>query len=148
MTLPFRSNDIGPAYVYRVYDPAGTLIYVGCTTDLETRIRTHATGTWWAPQAARVKARVYPTVREARAVESEAIRDEKPRWNMMGRGPRSRWDAQDYDDWLIARRSSPNAYTAFARRQIARVERERNLFFDSAGNRRSGSIAVEIEVAS
>ena len=80
-------------YVYRVYDGDRRLIYVGQTRHLMGRLSAHQATSWWAPQAAKVKAQVVTGQSEARLAELEAIRSEKPRWNMQGRGSRSDWTA-------------------------------------------------------
>ncbi|QDF19777.1 G-I-Y Y-I-G endonuclease [Mycobacterium phage LilSpotty] len=89
-------------YVYRVFDRDGRLIYVGCTKNLFGRLRSHEINSWWAYQAARVTSKVYPDKRSGRDAECAAIRSERPRWNLFGRGSREMWTADEYADYVIA----------------------------------------------
>lgn len=73
-------------YVYRVFDHAGRLIYVGSTANLFQRLKSHRSK-WWAPQARKVVAKVHPDRRTALNAELKAIKDEQPRWNVQGRTP-------------------------------------------------------------
>lgn len=135
-------SAIGPAYVYRVYDETGDLIYVGCTQDLNQRLATHATASWWAYQAAKVKATVHRSLAIAAEVELELIRAERPRWNIVGKGPRSIWSAQDYDDYITARLN--NCDTDATRKTVERVRTERHRRFDRNGQPRRRHLAIEV----
>lgn len=75
----------GASTVYRCYDAEGRLIYVGCTGNLEQRLRGHRNSSWWSVQIADVRTTDYPTAIEGRIAEREAIRTEHPRWNTQGR---------------------------------------------------------------
>jgi predicted GIY-YIG superfamily endonuclease len=90
--------------VYRVYDDADRLIYVGCTYDLDKRIRAHRGGSWWRSQIARVVAVAqYPARREALAAERHAIETEAPRWNRMFRWAlRDTFTEQQWLDYITA----------------------------------------------
>lgn len=95
-------------YVYRVFDADDRLIYVGCTTDLPTRLETHRRGAWWAAQIKKVTAKVYRDSVTAHQVEREAIRTESPRWNVKGRwASNATWSESDFRDYLTAH---ANAY--------------------------------------
>lgn len=72
-------------YVYRVYAHRYDLIYVGCTQDLRKRLHAHSKTSWWAPQATKVVAKVYPDKAAGLAAEVAAIREELPRWNTRGK---------------------------------------------------------------
>lgn len=89
-------------YVYRVYDHDDQLIYVGCTSNLFVRLSTHQISTWWAYQAKRVVAKVYPDKYYALSVERRIIQDEHPRWNLNGQSPRQHWTKQHYIDFVTA----------------------------------------------
>lgn len=121
-----NSDHHGPAWVYRVYDVWGRLIYVGATLDLPSRLNSHRTNAWWARQVGSVKATVHPTKGEARRVEAAAIAEEKPRWNRRSRwATRHTWTAADYDDYITAheRSGSTNAF------HIANARAERESLF-------------------
>ena len=115
-------------YVYRVYDKSERLIYVGVCKNLSQRIDTHRMNTWWASDAAKVKASVYPSPEAARAVERAAIREEDPRWNITGawRCHRS-WDEDRYVDYVTAvingRMFGPGYLTEYVRTHIQNVRR-------------------------
>lgn len=113
-----------PHYVYRVYDPFGDLIYIGCSIDVPSRMSQHYSQAWWGPQAAKVKAKVYPNRFTGRRAESEAIRTERPRWNSTGRGPRNTWTEQDYVDYITTRRNGPYADSSSCQRSLERLERQ------------------------
>lgn len=89
-------------YVYRVWDVDQRLIYVGCTKDLFGRLRTHQYNSWWAYQAASVKAEVHPDKWAGLAAERCAIESGRPRWNLFCRGDRKFWTADEYHDYVTA----------------------------------------------
>jgi predicted GIY-YIG superfamily endonuclease len=112
------------AWCYRVYDRDDRLIYVGATRDLGARLDQHA-HRWWASQATRVKAKVYPTIADARTEERRAIRTERPRWNIVGRcNRRLNWSAEDYADYVLARSMGGNIQTSWTAQHLARVTAE------------------------
>lgn len=123
----------GRPVVYRCYDSTGTLLYVGCTSNWPARVRMHVSSdaSWWAFDVAKVVVRLARSVAEARALESEAIRAERPRWNINGRGPRISWSEQDYDDVLAALARRPGA-SSKRNDTITRISTERDRRF---GNR-------------
>jgi hypothetical protein len=75
------------AHVYRAFDAAGRLLYVGCSIELDARLRQHSQNAQWWLFKDRVVAVGYPTHQEALDAEAEAIATEHPRWNMQGRSP-------------------------------------------------------------
>lgn len=75
------------AYVYRVRDAVGRLLYVGCSVDVDARLKQHAEHSDWWPFRSSVERVSYPTQAEALEAETEAILSEHPRWNMRGRSP-------------------------------------------------------------
>lgn len=75
-------------YVYRCYDSAGHLLYIGCTQDMVMRMDVHA-ASWQNPAsvgislaAERAVATTYPDKATARAAEKQAIFDEAPLFNV------------------------------------------------------------------
>lgn len=75
-------------YVYRCYDAADRLLYIGCTQDVEARIAVHRSS-WNNPASAGLSMRMtrydateYPDKETARAAERQAIHDEAPLFNL------------------------------------------------------------------
>jgi predicted GIY-YIG superfamily endonuclease len=68
--------------LYRLYDAAGHLLYIGITTDQKTRFASHATyKSWWKQVARDDVTWLQGTWQEALATEAAAIRVEKPKFN-------------------------------------------------------------------
>ena len=69
--------------VYRAYNAAGRLLYVGIAEDVWQRMQQHQTSPWVDDLAA-LDVEHYSTRAEARAAEREAIATEWPLWNVHG----------------------------------------------------------------
>lgn len=69
--------------VYRAYDKDGALLYVGLTCDLANRLAQHKQSSSWFSEMARLSVQHFGTRREAARVEAQAIRDERPRYNVV-----------------------------------------------------------------
>lgn len=69
------------AVVYRAFDSAGRLLYVGCTADVERRMRQHAWGSAWHPYMTSLVVSDRFPIDRAQALEDEAIKDERPFFN-------------------------------------------------------------------
>lgn len=81
------STDDLPTAVYRFYDDAGELLYVGITCRPRFRFREHRKlSEWWSQQRS-VTLAWRPDRNTAAADELTAIREEKPRYNVAGRYP-------------------------------------------------------------
>lgn len=78
-----------PHLVYRHYDPAGVLLYIGCTVDPKGRLLNHKQNSWWFPLVATSRHTVYPNKLHARRIERTAIRDERPLCNVQHQDFRS-----------------------------------------------------------
>ncbi len=78
-----------PTFLYRAYDDTGTLLYVGITYGLHSRVRQHSSDKdWWDRDVARVEAVKFPTREEAQDAEAAAVHAEEPKWNIrMPGGP-------------------------------------------------------------
>lgn len=69
--------------LYRLFDEAGSLLYVGITNDPETRWAYHARQKEWWPDVCHRTVQWKATRAEAEAAEAEAIGRENPRWNVI-----------------------------------------------------------------
>ena len=67
--------------LYRLYDDAGVLLYVGITDDLCGRMRGHETTQPWWPQVRRKTVAWYDERDEADLAETMAIAAERPLHN-------------------------------------------------------------------
>lgn len=85
---PSRTRRTGKAAkatstaLYRYYDAADTLLYVGMTGDLAEREVEHIRDSTWMDFAARSTIERFPTRAEAEDAERDAIRDEAPLFNI------------------------------------------------------------------
>ena len=68
--------------LYRMYDAAGTLLYVGMTGHIPVRLDQHGGNKPWWALVARIDVEHFPLRSEAAAAEARAIRDEKPKYNV------------------------------------------------------------------
>ena len=71
----------GETFLYRYYDDAGDLLYVGITHDIRQRDSWHRSNSRWHREHARRTVESYPTRNEALAAESAAIKTERPAFN-------------------------------------------------------------------
>lgn len=69
--------------VYRYYDAADRLLYVGCTQDVKKRSVQHRYHSPWWKEAAKVTLAEFDCERDALAAEQDAIQRESPRFNVM-----------------------------------------------------------------
>lgn len=84
MNPPQIAGATAPATVYRAYDDAGTLLYVGCAVNVEKRMAQHRRTAAWYADMARTETVEYPSRGLALAAEAEAIRAEHPAYNVSG----------------------------------------------------------------
>lgn len=73
-----------PTALYRCYDLAGVLLYVGISDNLKARFAQHAADKPWWPEVTRKTVAWHPSRAEAEAAETAAIRAEHPRHNIKG----------------------------------------------------------------
>jgi hypothetical protein len=75
------------AYVYRLYDDSGALLYIGKTYDVGVRLywgpTSHALTKDWFPQVSRVVVQTFSSDADALAAEAHAIHTEAPRHNVV-----------------------------------------------------------------
>lgn len=76
--------------LYRHYDAAGALLYVGISLCAIGRLSQHRRGAEWFDQIARVDIEWFPSRDEAETAERAAIGLESPRHNIVGRADGSR----------------------------------------------------------
>ena len=73
--------------LYRFYDTAGELLYVGVTVHLPNRLTDHRhTKPWWT-HADRITLEHYPTRAAVLEAERTAIQKERPKWNVVHNRP-------------------------------------------------------------
>jgi hypothetical protein len=68
--------------LYRHFDAADTLLYVGISLYPIARLQVHNGASHWASQIATVRIVPFPTRSEAEAAEQHAIRAENPLYNV------------------------------------------------------------------
>jgi len=135
MRAPYPDHTVMRHYVYRFLNADGRLIYVGCTYNTDKRFAFHKANMWWADQVDRIKIKVYPNKALAREAEKWAIRNENPRWNILGKfAYMSEWIEQDFLDYIAAIENSGVAL-ADVRRQ--RLQKAKDVYAE-----RFGSIAA------
>lgn len=71
--------------LYRIYDAAGQLLYVGITIDPPTRFHRHEADQPWWSELARIDVVWYAERTLALQAEADAIISERPRYNIAGR---------------------------------------------------------------
>lgn len=72
------------ACVYRVFDAYGSLLYVGCTTNLSQRMSHHAARSDWYCKTDRITTEWFDERRDALREEARAIFTESPAHNVRG----------------------------------------------------------------
>lgn len=77
--------DHRPTVLYRFYDEAGALLYVGISVDFPHRAAKHRRKPWWR-QRARTTLQPFATREAAAAAERLAITAEHPRYNIIYNG--------------------------------------------------------------
>jgi hypothetical protein len=76
-------------HLYRHFDAAGALLYVGISLSALNRLVAHIDDSAWYWSIAKVTIKVHPTREAAEAAERKAIRNERPLFNHM-HGDRAR----------------------------------------------------------
>lgn len=75
-------RDASPHVVYRFYDGAGTLLYVGLSSDFGARATEHSRMKAWWGDVATIGVEHYSDCASATARETEIIRDLRPPQNL------------------------------------------------------------------
>jgi hypothetical protein len=71
-----------PHWVYEFIAADGTHVYVGCTSNLATRLASHKGKDWWA-EVTRVEVDIYPDQRTGLDAERERIELYSPKYNSV-----------------------------------------------------------------
>jgi predicted GIY-YIG superfamily endonuclease len=73
-------------YVYRMFDDNGTPLYYGQTDSLRRRLKQHHDEQEWIGEVARIDvSESYPTRRAAYRAEQQAIEEDGPKYNQLGK---------------------------------------------------------------
>lgn len=84
-------------YLYRHWDQAGRLLYVGVTDRPHHRARRHAKNSPWMVFQARMTVESHPSRTAAEEAETRAIADEQPLFNVAGNDTaEARWRLEEY----------------------------------------------------
>lgn len=81
-----NAREAAATYLYRHFDAAGVLLYVGISLSAVVRLSNHRTASSWSEQIATVTVEQFPTRGEAYEAETIAIRTEKPLYNKAKKG--------------------------------------------------------------
>jgi predicted GIY-YIG superfamily endonuclease len=76
-----------PTSLYRHFATDGALLYVGVSLSWPARTKAHAKGSHWFEQVSRVEIERFRTRDEALAAEREAIKRERPKFNIVHNRP-------------------------------------------------------------
>jgi len=77
-------DEIPSTVLYRLFDAAGDLLYVGVTGDLRGRLTQHTADKHWWSQVTRKTVAWYGSRSDALQAETAAIVNEHPRYNVVG----------------------------------------------------------------
>jgi len=87
------------AQLYRHFDAAGDLLYVGCSSNAIRRTEQHEAQAHWFPDVATITVQHFASVSEALSAEKAAIRAEGPKYNVRGKLPELQQTAEDREEW-------------------------------------------------
>jgi hypothetical protein len=76
-----------PTHLYRHYDKAGSLLYVGISLNALGRLAAHRKDSSWFFEIARVEIEVFPNRAAALEAECATIKEHKPPYNTMFNRP-------------------------------------------------------------
>jgi len=71
-------------YLYRVFDAADLLLYIGIAESFEQRLSQHEINSGWFDKAERLVVEWHTDRRSALTAEGTAIEAERPLWNRVG----------------------------------------------------------------
>lgn len=84
--------------LYRHFAGDDSLLYVGISLSWPTRTKAHASGSRWFDQVSRVEIERFPTREAALEAERDAIKAEKPKYNIVHNRPAQR-SAAPRENW-------------------------------------------------
>jgi excinuclease UvrABC nuclease subunit len=118
--------------LYRIYDRAGRLLYVGISEDVEQRIVQHARTAGWVDEMASMTVESYPTRPAALAAELDAIHTEWPLWNYHGSpfasvSPRVAWERERFARITSGKILSRSEFAAWCARSNRIEDRARHI---------------------
>lgn len=85
--------------LYRHFDAEGALLYVGISLSWPVRTKAHAHGSRWFEAVAKVEIEHFPTREAALLAEREAIKSEKPQFNIIHNRETSKPKTQPKRGW-------------------------------------------------
>ncbi|MGJ5692916.1 GIY-YIG nuclease family protein [Streptomyces pratensis] len=103
------------AAVYRIYDRAGALLYVGMTTNPTSRLQAHQERSDWWPLAVSLRTEWHDTREAAEQAEARAIRSERPQANRKLNSRQFRYRSRRFH----ATRLHPLAWAHFGERPFS-----------------------------
>jgi excinuclease UvrABC nuclease subunit len=72
-----------PYAVYRMFSVDGKLLYIGCTSKIFARLKSHEDMHVWATDIAQISVEWLADKNDALAAEKTAIENEGPEWNLL-----------------------------------------------------------------
>lgn len=124
------------AYVYRAYDARDRLLYVGCSVDVDARLRYHEQHASWWVFSVRIERQAFPTRDEALAAETVAIATEHPRWNVKDRSvdhPDGHMNSVQDGSWLAYERDVARRHRNLTAEEASLVRKIRRTRMALAG---------------
>lgn len=104
--------DPGATALYRFYNAADELLYIGITNRIPRRLGQHSDTKPWYTEVATITVEHHPTRMVALNVEKRAIKAEHPRYNVVHNDrPRSRRAAAPSGQWTFSSRRTGNERT-------------------------------------
>lgn len=98
----------GSTALYRHYDSAGRLLYIGISLSAAARLAQHVQGSEWARDIASMTVEQWPTRAAAAEAERAAIQAERPMWNRAHNGtkkPAKRYQRASAAHWDAEKRN-------------------------------------------
>lgn len=80
--IPVNKN-VKNQVLYRMFDVDGRLLYVGISSNAQHRFRQHFSRQPWAKEVCNIKVEFFPCRESVEIAEREAIRREKPKYNVI-----------------------------------------------------------------
>ena len=109
--LDFAPPHARKTYLYRHFNAAGELLYVGVSLSAVARLSCHSRTSPWYPMIARVTVEPFRSRRAALEAEQVAIRTERPRYNVTYNC--NAWEREAPRVPCIGRRVAPDGCTVY-----------------------------------